>query len=366
MAKVPPGIHAIPFLSPDTPPTLPAPTAVRPPRTRDCDRSVPSIAAPDIARMREKLFFEGEVRTRKLSAFWTLLLLAAVIASAGVVSDSTATVIGAMIVAPLMTPILGVVLSVTIGDGRNLAVSAVLVVTGALAVIGIGYAVGLLAEVPVDAAHSSQVAGRVNPSLIDLVAAVATGAVGAFAIVRSDVSDTLPGVAIAISLVPPLAVVGLTLEARQSGEAVGALLLFLTNVSAILVTGVIVLALYRVRTAALASAAQPPLGRRAAIAVIVAFALVIAVPLAGSTARIVDERLTTGSVTAVATTWAERAGWEIVTVATRPEGVVVRAFGPLPAPDPDELRALLDAEGLAGVAIRLQLVPEERVELDPR
>jgi uncharacterized hydrophobic protein (TIGR00271 family) len=325
---------------------------------------MPSVAASDISRMREELFFEEDDRSRKLSAFWTLLLLAAVIASAGIVSDSTATVIGAMIVAPLMTPIIGIVLSVTIGDGRNLAISAALVLTGALAVIGVGYGFGLLADVPVDSATSSQVAGRVNPGLIDLAAAIATGAVGAFAVVRSDVSGTLPGVAIAISLVPPLAVVGLTLEAGEGDEAVGAVLLFLTNVGAILITGVLVMALYRVRTAALESAVQPPLGRRAAVTVIVAFVVVIAVPLAGSTARIVDERLTTASVTDVATSWAAGAGWEIVTVTTRPEGVVVRALGPMPAPDPDELRERLDAEGLAHVGIRLQLVPEDHVELE--
>jgi uncharacterized membrane protein len=80
-----------------------------------------------------------------------------------------------MIVAPLMTPILGIVFSVTIGDGRNLAVSAALVLAGALAVVAVGFLFGLLAEVPVDAATSSQVSGRVNPSLIDLAAAVATG-----------------------------------------------------------------------------------------------------------------------------------------------------------------------------------------------
>ncbi len=262
-----------------------------------------------------------------------------------------------------MTPIVGIVLAVTIGDGRNLAISAALVVTGALAVIAVGYGFGLLAEVPVDAATSSQVAGRVNPGLIDLAAAIATGAVGAFAVVRSDVSDTLPGVAIAISLVPPLAVVGLTLEAGQGDEAVGALLLFLTNVSAILVTGVLVMALYRVRTAALASSERQPLGRRAAVAVIVAFVVVVAVPLAGSTARIVDERLTIASVTDVATEWAGGAGWEVVAVTTRPEGVVVRAYGPVPAPEPDELRERLDAAGLADVRVRLQLVPEEHVEL---
>jgi hypothetical protein len=66
------------------------------------------------------LFFEGPEHRRRLSRFWLLLPLSAVIASAGVVSGSTATVIGAMIVAPLMTPILGIVLAVVLADGANL------------------------------------------------------------------------------------------------------------------------------------------------------------------------------------------------------------------------------------------------------
>jgi hypothetical protein len=74
----------------------------------------------DIARMRDQLFFEGPERNRRLSRYWLLLPLAAVIASAGVVSDSTATVIGAMIVAPLMTPILGIVLAVVLVIGQLL------------------------------------------------------------------------------------------------------------------------------------------------------------------------------------------------------------------------------------------------------
>ena len=68
------------------------------------------LAQADIERMRDQLFFEGPERGRRLSRYWLLLPLSAVIASAGVVSDPTATVIGAMIVAPLMTPILGIVL----------------------------------------------------------------------------------------------------------------------------------------------------------------------------------------------------------------------------------------------------------------
>ena len=68
------------------------------------------LTEADIERMRDQLFFEGPERNRRLSRYWLLLPLSAVIASAGVISDSTATVIGAMIVAPLMTPILGIVL----------------------------------------------------------------------------------------------------------------------------------------------------------------------------------------------------------------------------------------------------------------
>jgi hypothetical protein len=67
---------------------------------------------------------------------------------------------------------------------------------------------------------------------VDLVAALATGAVGSVALARSDISDTLPGVAIAISLVPPLAVAGLTLESGVPSQSLGAFLLFVTNVAA--------------------------------------------------------------------------------------------------------------------------------------
>jgi hypothetical protein len=81
---------------------------------------VTSVSQADIEQMRDQVFFEGPDRGRRLSRYWLLLLLSAVIATAGVVSDSTATVIGAMIIAPLMTPILGVVLGVVTADRVNL------------------------------------------------------------------------------------------------------------------------------------------------------------------------------------------------------------------------------------------------------
>ncbi|HZE06846.1 MAG TPA: DUF389 domain-containing protein, partial [Solirubrobacteraceae bacterium] len=171
-------------------------------------QSLAGLTQVDVTRMRDQLFFEEPGRSRRLSRFWLLLLLSGVIASAGVVSDSTATVIGAMIVAPLMTPILGIVAAVVFIDRTNLRRSILLVLTGAAAVVGLSWLFGLLVPYPVVAATNSQVASRISPRIVDLVAALATGAVGSVALARSDISDTLPGVAIAISLVPPLCVVG--------------------------------------------------------------------------------------------------------------------------------------------------------------
>ena len=205
--------------------------------------------------MRDSVFFEGPDASQRISRFWILLILAAIIAAAGVVADSTATVIGAMIVAPLMTPILGTMLSVVLADRTNLVRSILLVAAGAATAIAIGWLIGLLVTTDVVAATNSQVAGRVHPRLIDLLAAFATGVVGSIALVRRDIADTLPGVAIAISLVPPLSVVGLTLESGEPREAFGALLLFATNVTAILLSGIIVMSLYKVRAPAPAEGA---------------------------------------------------------------------------------------------------------------
>ncbi len=313
--------------------------------------------------MRDGLLFSGPDAARKLSRFWVLLVLAAVIATAGVIGDSTATVIGAMIVAPLMTPILGTVLAVVLGDRANVVRSLALVVLGALAVVGIGYSIGLFVPVEVAAETNSQVAGRVHPHLIDLIAALATGAVGAFALVRADVSDTLPGVAIAISLVPPLAVVGLTLESGATGQATGAALLFLTNVAAILFTGLIVMALYHVRSAAVVVDEVGDAGRNRALLLVIAALVVIAIPLTASSARIAAETLGQRAVEDVAGQWAEPAGWRLASVETDRVGIRVRAYGPLPAPDPQELRTALDAAGHDDVDVVVELVPQQRVEL---
>jgi uncharacterized hydrophobic protein (TIGR00271 family) len=152
------------------------------------------VTGVDVDRMTDRLFLDGR---RGQSAFWVLLTLAGVIASTGVVGDSVATVIGAMIVAPLMTPILGTAPAVVLADRARIVRGIALIVAGSALVVTIGYLTGLLDPEPVLADTNSQVAARVSPHVVDLLGALATGLVGAFALVRSDISDTLPGVAIA-------------------------------------------------------------------------------------------------------------------------------------------------------------------------
>jgi uncharacterized hydrophobic protein (TIGR00271 family) len=318
---------------------------------------VASLTSIDLQRMRDQLFFEGAERTRRLSRFWLLLPLSAIIASAGVVSDSTATVIGAMIVAPLMTPILGIVLAVVLTDAQNLRRSVLLVIIGAAAVVALAWIMGLFVPYPVVAATNSQVAARVTPRIIDLVAALATGAVGSVALARSDISDTLPGVAIAISLVPPLAVVGLTLESGAPHQALGALLLFTTNVAAILASGIVVMALYRTHRVS-DQTQRPAFHRRGAVAVVALFLIVVIVPLTINSDRIDRTNVRQADVQAVADHWAAASGWSVVGVTAEGNRVFVDATGPSPAPNPMLLHQDLVAAGLSGVDVEVSLTPK--------
>ncbi len=314
------------------------------------------LAQVDIQRMRDQLFFEGPERNRRLSRYWLLLPLSALIASAGVVSDSTATVIGAMIVAPLMTPILGIVLAVVLADGANLRRCVLLVAAGAAAVVMISWLVGQFVPYPIVAATNSQVAARVTPRIVDLVAALATGAVGAVALARSDISDTLPGVAIAISLVPPLAVVGLTLESGAPRQSLAAFVLFITNVAAILASGIVVMGLYRVHRL-FGQGAATGFHRGGAVASIAGLLLVVIVPLWINSERIDKTSVRESEVQAVAEHWADDAGWSVVGVTATGGQVLVEATGPNPAPGLALLRHDLDDAGLNGLDVRVSLVP---------
>ena len=189
----------------------------------------------------DDLFPEGPAFRRSLRTFTVLLVLAGFIASFGLYQDSVASIIGAMVVAPLGGAIMAFGGALVTARDRWMVVTFVQVALGALAVVAIGFIVSLF--MPNLLVLTPALQARTSPGILDLGVALAAGAAGAYVAVRRTGTDALPGVAIAVSLVPPLATVGICLELGRPNDAAGALLLFVTNFAAIVVAACVVFAL---------------------------------------------------------------------------------------------------------------------------
>lgn len=170
--------------------------------------------------------------------FGLMLTLSVTIAVMGLAADSAAVVIGAMLIAPLMTPIMTFSAAVGLGLGKRAVQAAFLVAAGSI--WSVVYAVVLARLLPT-VTIGNEILARTRPDVRDLVVAVAAGAAGAYATAREDVSSALPGVAVAVALVPPLATTGILIEADRLVEAEGSALLYLTNLLAIIVSALAVL-----------------------------------------------------------------------------------------------------------------------------
>lgn len=138
----------------------------------------------------------------KLVKFFVLLIFSSAIATYGLIGDSVAVIIGAMIIAPLMLPIMGLAYSISAGDSPAMKNSLLLSMGGIVTAIVVAFFLTLPLSGAIQPNNINQIMVRTSPGIIDLLIALFTGLAGAFAMSRSDVSDTLPGVAIAISLVP--------------------------------------------------------------------------------------------------------------------------------------------------------------------
>jgi uncharacterized hydrophobic protein (TIGR00271 family) len=292
--------------------------------------------ARSLAEVREVVYLDLGDRAARLSRFSILLVLSAVVASAGVLADSTATVIGAMIIAPLATPIQAIAIGIVAGEPRRLAFSLGVLLVGSLVTIGVGAWMAWWLPDVIPLAENSQVTGRTSPSTIDLYAAAATGLAGALGIARRDVSDILPGVAIAISLVPPLAVVGVTMSAGDWSGSFGALLLFLTNVLAIIVTCA---ALFAALGYQRLPVAEGGVRRRRAYLVVAVVGVAVLVALGVLTWRSVQINNWTAAAGAAATEWADDFGGVVTNVAFEGEDLVVTVQIP-PEAEPNEASLL--------------------------
>jgi len=194
---------------------------------------------------------EGDLSTHKaLSAgatptreYYILTILSTVIATAGLIMGSTAVVIGAMIVAPLMTPILALSLGVIWGDLRLMRNSLISIMYGSfLAVLISAFMAFLFPTV----SYTDEILARAHPGLYDIVVGVASGLVGAYGFANRKVSSSLVGIAIAVALLPPLCTVGIGLGLLDLQVAGGALVLFIINLTSISLAGALVFWILRI------------------------------------------------------------------------------------------------------------------------
>ncbi len=169
--------------------------------------------------------------------FYILVLLSATIALLGLRQNSGAVVVGAMLIAPMMNPMMTLGLGLVTGYPHLFWRAAATTLTGIAVAVGVSALLAFLApsEVP-----SAEILARAHPNLLDLLVALAAGAAGAYASCRKEVAESLPGVAIAVALVPPLCVAGYGLGTEHLELSLGALLLFATNLASIVLSGIAV------------------------------------------------------------------------------------------------------------------------------
>lgn len=170
-------------------------------------------------------------RSARANLDYTILItLGGAIASLGLLLDNPAIVIGAMAMSPDMGPLLGIALSVVQGDRWMLRTAVLSAIRGVLLALGISVVLGLV--VPSDGLTAAM-EGNVNPNLLDLGVALAAGAAAGYASARGILASALAGLAISVALLPPLSTIGLSIGAGEPQAALGALLLYATNLVAI-------------------------------------------------------------------------------------------------------------------------------------
>jgi len=229
--------------------------------------------------------------TRDGSPFVIMLGLSAGIATFGLSQDSAATVIGAMVIAPLAEPITALGGAIALAWPRETLRVFLVAVAGAILVIGIAFLIGVLLP---RATPTGQILARTSPDLRDLGVALLAGAAGAYAKTRNELASTLTGVAIAVALVPPLAAVGLMLEEHRLTLAKGAVVLFSANLIGMVLaaTAVLLITGYAPFPRLRRSGWKPIAGLAAALAA----AVLVAIPLTNTYLRVLDDTSLTSAV----------------------------------------------------------------------
>ena len=309
----------------------------------------------------DKLFIEEPQTARRLTNFFALLLFATVIATYGVLSNSTATVIGAMLVAPLMEPMMATAAAVVMGSVPRALRAFALAGAGAVCVILFSYLLAwVVPDVTISFMSDAEITSRIHPGLYALLTALGAGAAGAFITSRAEIAEALGGVAIAIALVPPLCVIGISLKLGQLDAAAGASLLFLTNFLAILLAGGVVLLVLGLGKSVV-SHAQGRFRRRALLLIVVGF-LLVTIPLSLTAYQNVMSARENTKAMAEVQEWLTGTSYQVDTVNANDGVVIVSVEGTGQIKPVQQLANQLAVALGQPVVVELRVLPVQRVK----
>lgn len=173
--------------------------------------------------------------------FWIQISLSSLIATFGLLQNSVAVIIGAMLIAPLLRPIQGVSFGLTTGQSSNFWKAGKLLIKSVILSVLVAYIFTLI--VPLRS-ETTEILSRTSPNLLDFFIAIASGILALLALSYEKLSNSLAGVAMAAALMPPLSVIGIELALENFAQAGGSFFLFLTNLFAILVVGLFIFLFY--------------------------------------------------------------------------------------------------------------------------
>ena len=310
--------------------------------------------------------FEGFDTPSGVVVFAALMAFATAIATFGVKADSTAVVIGAMLIAPLMAPIMALSASILMGWPHRAARAGRRVALGVFIGVAGSFVMALMSPEFVAITSNSEVLSRTAPTILDLLIALAAGAAGGYAMTHPSVGNSLPGVAIAVALAPPLAVVGYSLEEAQWGFALGAFLLFLTNLVGIVVAAGVtyVVSGYSPWTRIEQGGDQT---RRSLVLIAIALGM-IALPLGIIGEGIVAQTNSHAVATHETESWlGEDSGYALNAVSVSGDEVTVTVEGSGDLPEPDALASSLAVSLESEIRLILEVIPRQTtvVEADP-
>jgi uncharacterized hydrophobic protein (TIGR00271 family) len=306
----------------------------------------------------DDLFPEGDAYRASIRTYTVLLILAGFVATFGLYQDSVASIIGAMVIAPLGGAIMAIGGALVTGRIAWQAKTLVQVLLSAAGVIAIGFFVSLL--IPDPLVLTPSIDARTQPGLLDLGVAMAAGAAGAYVASHRTGNDALPGVAIAVSLVPPLATVGICLELGRFDDAAGALLLFSTNFAAIVVVSCVVFILAGSRAGHVAAAERGRL-RNGLVTGVLAL-VIISLPLAWNAGQQVDSIVTATTAAPVVGSWSATHDLEVTGYQVHGSDIDLAVTGDTPPTDVDALADEIAASLGHAIELTLDFTPRTRIQ----